>query len=347
MADSGDDRVKLAELEVWDRVDRRFRSRVLWTVLLLVLAAGVLVAIGAPLLEARIEREVESRLEARLLERVRDEIAANKLDVAAVRQELRDDAKYIKDDLIASRVDAELKLRGMLDQASKLDQAVDEVEETSRRLNSLRGEVKVLQRNLAGETGRIETLKNRYEEDLRSFQAETSRLTANLPAEVDKQMGDTAKAVERELDELRSILADHANGVPSLWTTWLDVAARKGRLRGTNFGEGAGRVFLRLRAFTPTNSSPVGESDSILVAPTAWSEDAIELALTPRTIEELDEAKQKIREGLKTSASIRYRYGFLVQTADGKMSHWSGKWSDSVVPPSRGTLESADVSANR
>ena len=26
-------------------------------------------------------------------------------------------------------------------------------------------------------------------------------------------------------------------------------------------------------------------------------------------------------------------YGFLVMTADGKMSRWSGKWSNSVVPP--------------
>jgi hypothetical protein len=332
--DPATEQIRLAEYELAERLERRFASRLRWLILILVLALvsfGVLAHVATR--NAVERRAVElARAEAlRVLE-------GSKPDVPALRQELREDAQYLKDQLAASQVDFQLRLERLLERANKLEKAMAEFEEDSNMLAASRIQFTQHQRAIAREAERIEELRTRFDAELAAAQRENARLGQNASIMVKQELENLGARVERELDELRAIMADHQAGAPAMYSTWLDLEGRAGQIQGTNFGNEPGRVFVRVRAFTPGELELIGESDSLLVPLGDWTDSEIELKPNSSLIERLAEARTVATDKGQDRTDSVIRYGFMIQTAAGKLSHWSGKWADSVVPPERGTI---------
>ena len=88
---------------------------------------------------------------------------------------------------------------------------------------------------------------------------------------------------------------------------------------------------------------PVYESPSIMLRPKVWDNHRIELELSSSVVDQLRTAEEGAAE-LDPRPAL-FSYGLVVMTANGKMSQWSGKWANSMVPPERPGSAKPKVSA--
>lgn len=321
---------QLIEYQLWERLERRLwaRARLLLGVVIIALLAFVL--LGLPLIRHRIEDTLFERSRHEIAEQV----AAVKADLPQVRQEIRDDTGALREQLIKGQVELDLRLAGLLKQADEVERAFKQIESGRDKLKGLEDEAAALQNNLLQENKRLEQLRTRQEIEFKQFKKDGEAMRQTLPQSIQEEFGRIEGVVERDLDELRQILADHAAGNPAMFSTFVDVEQHSGAVLGTNFGDTTGRVFMRVRIYPPTGDKPLSESESLLVPAASWTDDRIDLRLSSTLVERLEGVKAAAGTG--GGAPSRVRYGFLIQTAEGKLSRWSGKSADSLVPPTRG-----------
>jgi len=323
------DQAELAGHRIWESVERRLWSRARLILAFVVIGIVLLVALGVPLLrntvEGRMMDEVRSEIDA--------QIAANRVDVEAMRQQIHDDTNFVREQLIADHVRMGSRLGALLEQAEDLETKYAGLDGEAAELQSQKRQMTLLYKSLKNEQIRLHDLRTEYDSELRTFEAEAERMTKNAPTVIRSELTRIERIVERELDELRMVVADHTAGRPAMFSTYFDPKERIAQLTGVNFGEKPGRIFLRVRAFSDAAADPVAESESIMLQPSRWGTNNIEIRLIARVLEQIDEAEAKLGDAAGSTTSLRY--GFMIQTAGGLMSKWSGMRADSVIPPER------------
>jgi hypothetical protein len=332
---------ELAEYRVWERVERKLWSRG-WFFLALSVVLVLLVALlGLPLIEARIEQRIEQRAELLIAERA----TAMEVDVdalrAAVRDEVRSETEYQKEQLLKAQFALERRVTSLLEQTREFEESTSAYESSAGEYETFRAQLQRLQQAQKNEEERLHNLRTSYERELTAFRQDVSSLEQEIRRQASREMGYVEYTVERDLDELRLILADQMAGKPAIFSSYVDLDQRAAQLVGANFGEDRGNVFIRLRAYTMGGEEPVEESESILLQGGEWSDSRIDLRIPAAAVEKIREAQLAARSSQKTPP--RFRYGFLIQTAAGRMSQWTGKRVDSVVPPTRTRPETDDA----
>lgn len=156
-------------------------------------------------------------------------------------------------------------------------------------------------------------------------------MLGQIPRLTTRQLKYLEDTVNRDLDELRLIIADQVAGKPAIYATYVNLDQRDGQITGVNFDDDRGNVFVRLRAFGAGAPEPYFESSSILLQSTQWNDTRINLRFPAPALEKIQEARQEATANRTDSPTIRY--GFVVQTLSGKMSQWSGLRADSFIPP--------------
>lgn len=323
--DPGSPSHRLAELEAWERVEQRLFNRLLFVIGGVVVVLLLFVVLVVPLMEGRIEKRLTTKLE--------QAVQSNAVDLPSLRQEMREDSAFLKEELVKAQVDLELRVESLLRQAEKLEETYAQIEVERKELASLRGQAASVSSLFVQKAGDLDKLHKTYERQLMEFRRSGDQIMTNTPTLMRAELGQLQNTVLRELDELRTILADHTAGNPAMFSTFVDVKQREGQITGSNFGKRPGRVFVRLRAFTDRANAPFYESDSILMGAKNWDDSEIEIEVSSTAAEKLAQAREAAKGN--GSAALKFRFGFMVQTAEGRMSQWSGNWVDSVVPPSR------------
>jgi hypothetical protein len=330
------EQAELAGHRVWETVENRLWSRARLILAFVVIGIAIVVALGLPL--------VKSSLERRIMEQARLEMTAiletEKIDVTALRKQLREDTSFVREQLIAEHVSMGSRLGVLLQQAEELEATFTRLRGDSMELQSVKRQMVAIQTNMKNEQERLNKLRTTYERELHTFKDEAERMSKNAPTVIRHELDRVERIVDRELDELRAVIADHTAGRPAMFSTFFNPDGRVGQVTGVNFGEKPGRVFLRVRVFSNDDGEAKAESESIMVQPTLWGDNTIEIRLNARVLEQIDEAEAElIGEGGSTPL---IRYGYLVQTAAGLMSKWSGMRADSIIPPERISAASAE-----
>jgi hypothetical protein len=284
--------------------------------------------LGVPLVRSHIRGEVLEQARQDILR----EIGANKVDVGILRQEIKQDTDALTQQWLEGQVDLELRLATIKKQAAELEQTFSRIDQESKTLETVKAQIRAIQHTLSTESERLQELRADYEARLEELVRDEERLTAAIPNLLEGEMRGLQKLVQRELDELRLILADHTAGAPAMFSSHIDLDNRTGTITGTNFGTEPGRVFMKVRAFSGTGDKILVQSGSIAVPSSTWQDTEISLRLSTSVLEKVTETRNEAEEKLDHPTM---RYGFLVQTAGGRLSQWSGKWVDSVIPPSR------------
>lgn len=110
---------QLAEYQVWERVEARLWSRARMILIAAVALVLVVAFLGLPLIEERIARRVTGRAEALIAERA----AANEVDVPALRQEIRDEHKNQRQELLRTQFTLEKRIEQLRERTNELQTA--------------------------------------------------------------------------------------------------------------------------------------------------------------------------------------------------------------------------------
>lgn len=318
---------RLAEYQILERVEGRLWSRarlILVATFILILLVALL---GVPLIEDRIERRVLDRAERLVTER----LVAGSVDVPAIRKEMREETAAQRQELLRSQFAVESRIATLLERTKELDAANKELVGGSEEYAKVKEQTRQILLNQKNEEERLHKLRTTYEKELAEFREQSQSIAKQIPRTIGRQLKYVEDTVNRDLDELRLIIADQVEGKPAIYSTYVNLAQRDGQVTGVNFGEERGNVFVRLRAFEPGSAIPIRESGSILLQSTQWNGTRINLRFPAPALEKLQEERQAVAKTQQTPPT--YRYGFVVQTSDGKMSQWSGLRADTLIPP--------------
>ena len=321
------DQARIAEYQVWDRVEGRLWSRarlILLAAVILVLAVALL---GIPLAEERLERRVIERAESLIAER----IAANQVDLPSLRQEIRSETQAQRQELLRLQFALDKRIASLIERTSELKDVSVVLEEGADVVETTKAQIRQIQQSQQNEEERLHKLRTTHERELTEFREQTQALLGQIPRLTTRQLKYLEDTVNRDLDELRLIIADQVAGKPAIYATYVNLDQRDGQITGVNFEEDRGNVFVRVRAFGTAAAEPYFESSSILLQSTQWNHTRINLRFPAPALEKIQEARQEAT-GNRTD-SPTFRYGFVVQTSAGKMSQWSGLRADSIIPP--------------
>ena len=309
----------LVELQVWDRVEGRLWSRARMILLATVILVLVLALLGVPLVEERLERLIAEK------------VAALNVDMPSMRQEIRNETLAQRQELLRAQFALEKRITALLERTALLDDASEGFEAGSEAYETVKARILAIQQTLRNEEERLHRLRTTHEKELAEFRAQSEAMLAQVPKLARREMRYVEDLVNRDLDELRLIIADQMVGKPAIYATYVNLQQRDGQITGVNFGEQRGNVFVRVRAFRVGAAEPFFESESILLQSTQWNDTRINLRFPAPALEKIQEAQ--LGTGASKSEPPQFRHGFVIQTASGKMSQWSGLRADSFVPP--------------
>ena len=321
------EQAELAELQLWDRVEGRLWSRARMILLATVILVLVVALLGVPLVEERLERRVTARAESLIAEKV----AALNVDMPSMRQEIRDETQAQRQELLRTQFALEKRIAALLERTALLDDSNEAFDAGSEAYETIKAQIRTIQQTLRNEEERMHKLRTTHERELAEFRAQSEALLTQIPKLTRREMRYVEDLVNRDLDELRLIIADQMVGKPAIYATYVNLRQRDGQITGVNFGGQRGNVFVRVRAFRGGEAEPFFESDSILLQSTQWNDTRINLRFPAPALEKIQEAQ--LGTGASKSEPPEFRYGFVIQTASGKMSQWSGLRADSFVPP--------------
>jgi len=321
------EQAELAELQLWDRVEGRLWSRARMILIATVVLVLLVALLGVPLVEERLARRVTARAESLIAERV----AALNVDMPSMRQEIRSETQAQRQELLRTQFALEKRITGLLERTRLLDDANENLVASSEAYETVKAQILAIQQSLKNEEERLHKLRTTHEKELAEFRAQSEALLAQIPRLTTRELRYDEDIVNRDLDELRLIIADQMVGKPAIYATYVNLSQRDGQITGVNLGDERGNVFVRVRAFRSGAAEPFSESDSILLQSTQWNNTRINLRFPAPALEKIQEAQLAAATGKPNPP--KFRYGFVIQTAEGKMSQWSGLRVDSLIPP--------------